>query len=88
MHDLALEYQQYLDATADRMFTKEVDEQKLNVQNKDSSHLVEWILNNIKFAVCDMPLNGLKMAVAFLGNSTVIQEMFKRVAEFFHCRGA
>ena len=26
---------------------------------------------------------GLKMAVAFAGNSTAIQEMFKRVAEYF-----
>merc|ERR1712182_10635 len=28
-------------------------------------------------------MGGLKMAVTFLGNSTAIQEMFKRVAEFF-----
>merc|ERR1739848_764569 len=26
---------------------------------------------------------GLKMAVSFAGNSTAIQEMFKRVAEYF-----
>merc|ERR1711964_106887 len=29
------------------------------------------------------PPKGLKMAVSFLGNSTAIQEMFKRVAEYF-----
>jgi len=33
--------------------------------------------------VCDIPPKGLKMAVAFAGNSTAIQEMFKRVAEYF-----
>jgi len=66
-----------------RMSTKEVDEQMLNVQNKNSSYFVEWIPNNIKSAVCDIPPKGLKMAVAFLGNSTAIQEMFKRVAEQF-----
>ncbi len=38
---------------------------------------------NIKAAVCDIPPKGLKMAVAFIGNSTAIQEMFKRVAEQF-----
>jgi len=76
----------YLTAAAlfrGRMSTKEVDEQMLNVQNKNSSYFVEWIPNNIKSAVCDIPPKGLKMAVAFLGNSTAIQEMFKRVAEQF-----
>ena len=33
-------------------------------------------------SVCDIPPKGLKMAVAFAGNSTAIQEMFKRVAEW------
>merc|ERR1719361_1400432 len=55
----------------------------LNVQNKNSSYFVEWIPNNIKSAVCDIPPKGLKMAVAFLGNSAAIQEMFKRLAEYF-----
>ncbi|CAK0880165.1 unnamed protein product [Prorocentrum cordatum] len=55
----------------------------LNVQNKNSSYFVEWIPNNIKASVCDIPPKGLKMAVAFAGNSTAIQEMFKRVAEYF-----
>merc|ERR1712125_207424 len=55
----------------------------LNVQNKNSSYFVEWIPNNIKASVCDIPPKGLKMAVAFAGNSTAIQEMFKRVGEQF-----
>merc|ERR1711924_280708 len=66
-----------------RMSTQEADEQMLNVQNKNSSYFVEWIPNNIKVGVCDIPPKGLKMAVAFLGNSTAIQEMFKRVADYF-----
>merc|ERR1719184_474019 len=66
-----------------RMSTKEVDEQMLNVQNKNSSYFVEWIPNNIKSSVCDIPPKGLKMATTFIGNSTCIQEMFKRVAEEF-----
>ncbi|CAK9046016.1 unnamed protein product [Durusdinium trenchii] len=76
----------YLTAAAlfrGRMSAKEVDEQMLNVQNKNSSYFVEWIPNNIKASVCDIPPKGLKMAVAFAGNSTAIQEMFKRVAEYF-----
>jgi len=55
----------------------------LNVQNKNSSYFVEWIPNNIKASICDIPPKGLKMAVTFAGNSTAIQEMFKRVAEYF-----
>jgi tubulin beta len=65
------------------MSTKEVDEQMLNVQNKNSSYFVEWIPNNIKSSVCDIPPKGLKMSTTFIGNSTSIQEMFKRVSEQF-----
>ena len=35
----------------------------------------------MKCGVCDIPPKGLKMAVCFVGNTTAIQEMFKRVAE-------
>ena len=34
---------------------KEVDEQMLNIQSKNSSYFVEWIPNNVKVAVCDIP---------------------------------
>jgi tubulin beta len=66
-----------------RMSTKEVDEQMLNVQNKNSSYFVEWIPNNIKCAVSDIPPKGLKMACTMLGNCTAIQELFKRVSTQF-----
>ena len=65
------------------MSSKEVDEQMLNVQNKNSSYFIEWIPNNMKCGICDIPPKGLKMAVCFVGNTTAIQEMFKRVAEQF-----
>jgi len=76
----------YLTASAlfrGKMATKEVDEQMVNVQNKNSSYFVEWIPNNIKSSVCDVAPANLKMAVTFLGNSTSIMEMFKRVIEQF-----
>jgi Tubulin C-terminal domain len=44
----------YLTASAlfrGRMSSKEVDEQMLNVQNKNSSYFVEWIPNNVKSSV-------------------------------------
>ncbi|KAI9450037.1 Tubulin/FtsZ, GTPase domain-containing protein [Lactarius psammicola] len=62
---------------------KEVEEQMQNVQNKNSAYFVEWIPNNVLTAQCDIPPRGLKMAVTFLGNSTAIQELFRRVSEQF-----
>ncbi|KAL5993908.1 Tubulin beta-1 chain [Asimina triloba] len=76
----------YLTASAmfrGKMSTKEVDEQMINVQNKNSSYFVEWIPKNVKSTVCDIPPTGLKMAATFIGKSTSIQEMFHRVSEQF-----
>ncbi len=64
----------YLTASAlfrGRMSTKEVDEQMLNVQNKNSSYFIEWIPNNVKSSVCDIPPKGLKMSATFIGKSLV-----------------
>merc|ERR1712118_453355 len=61
----------------------ELTQQMLNVQNKNSSYFIEWIPNNMKCGVCDIPPKCLKMAVCFVCNTTAIQEMFKRVAEQF-----
>ena len=66
-----------------RMSMNEVDEQMLSIQNKNSPYFVEWIPNNVKTAVCDIPPRGLKMAATFIGNSTAIQELFKRISEQF-----
>jgi len=71
--------------TASAMFrgkgvsTKEVDEQMLNVRNKNSSYFCEWIPHNIKASVCDIPHNGVSMSVTFIGNNTAIQTLFQRV---------
>jgi len=66
-----------------KMSTKEVDENMMSVQNKNTEYFVEWIPNNIKSSVCDIPPKGLKMSVTFLGNSTAIQEMFRRISTQF-----
>jgi len=76
----------YLTASAmfrGKMSTKEVDDQMLMVKNKNANYFVEWIPHNIKSSVCDIPPTGLKMAVTFIGNSTAIQEVFKRVNDQF-----
>lgn len=66
-----------------RVSMKEVEEQMQNVQSKNSAYFVEWIPNNVLTAQCDIPPRGQKMAVTFLGNSTAIQELFKRVSDQF-----
>lgn len=65
------------------MSMKEVDEQMLNIQTKNSPYFVEWVPNNVKTAVCDIPPRGLKMSATFIGNSTSIQVMFKRIGHRF-----
>jgi len=66
-----------------KISTKQVDDQMINVQSKNTQYFVEWIPNNIKSSVCDIPPKDLKMSTTFIGNSTSIQEMFKRVSEQF-----
>ena len=45
--------------------------------------VVEWIPNNVLTATCSVPPQGLKMSSTFIGNSTSIQELFKRIGEQF-----
>ncbi|KAJ3315699.1 Tubulin beta-2 chain [Boothiomyces sp. JEL0838] len=66
-----------------RVSTKEVDQCLLNYQQKNSQLFVEWIPNNAKTAICDVPPRGLPMSSTFIGNSTCIQELFRRVVEQF-----
>ncbi|KAG5437365.1 hypothetical protein PCANB_000796 [Pneumocystis canis] len=66
-----------------RISMKEVEDQMHNVQQKNSSYFVEWIPNNVQTALCSIPPRGLKMSSTFIGNSTSIQELFKRVGDQF-----
>jgi tubulin beta len=66
-----------------RMSMKEVDEQMSLMQTKNSQFFVDWIPNNVKTAVCDIPPKGLKMAATFVGNTTAIQQIFRRLDEQF-----
>jgi len=65
------------------MSSKEVDDQMLSMVNKNSSYFVEWIPNNVKASICDVPATGEGLSAVFIGNSTAIQEAWKRVAEQF-----
>jgi len=76
----------YLTASAmfrGKIATKEVDEQMLSVRDKNSAFFCEWIPNNIKSSICNIPPKGQTMAVTFIGNNTSIQVLFKRVHDQF-----
>ena len=76
----------YLTAAAyfrGKVSTKEVEDEMRNIQSKNSTQFVEWIPNNTKTSVCDVPPPGQKVTSTFIGNSTTIQDMFKRVADQF-----
>ncbi|CCF57349.1 hypothetical protein KAFR_0C03570 [Kazachstania africana CBS 2517] len=62
---------------------KEVEDEMLKVQTKNSDYFVEWIPNNVQTAVCSVAPKDLDMAATFIGNSTAIQELFKRVGDQF-----
>ncbi|KAK9461854.1 beta-tubulin [Lipomyces oligophaga] len=62
---------------------KEVEDQMRNVQTNNSGYFVEWIPNNVQTALCAIPPKGLKMSATFVGNSTSIQELFKRIGDQF-----
>jgi len=66
-----------------KLSTKEVEQQMLQIHDRHAAQFVEWIPNNIKTSVCDIPPAGLKAAATFIGNSTSIQELFKRIGEQF-----
>lgn len=48
-----------------------------------SSCFVEWILNDVKTDVCNIPPSGLKMTVIIIGNSMAIRELFKYISKQF-----
>ena len=64
---------------------KEVLEQSLNVGNKNSSYFVEWIPNNLKTSLYQVPSKDFNTSAVSIFNSTAIQEMFRRLGEKFGC---
>ncbi|KAL6122079.1 hypothetical protein NUSPORA_00927 [Nucleospora cyclopteri] len=62
---------------------KDVEEQMNLVQTKTSECFVEWIPNNVQTAVCNIPPAGMDMSATFIGNTTSIQELFRRIGDHF-----
>ena len=65
------------------MSTYELEENLLNVQNKNSSYFVEWIPNNINSCVCKIPAKGLKISGTLMANNTAVQVGFRGLCDQF-----
>lgn len=66
-----------------RVSMNEVEQGILGLQAKNSTSFVEWIPNNVKMACCDIAPRGVPMSATFLGNTTSIQQLFRRVHDQF-----
>lgn len=76
----------YLTAAAyfrGKVSTKEVEDQMHSMQTKNSPYFVDWIPNNIKTSVCDIPQLDAGTSSTFIGNTTAIQDLFKRMGDQF-----
>jgi tubulin beta len=62
---------------------RNIDEHMLNIQNRNSEYFAEWIPNNVITSVCDISHPGLQTSATFIGNTTAIQEPFRRISERF-----
>jgi len=62
---------------------QEVNEAVLSSRSKNNSYFVEWIPDNVKTTVFDIPPRTLNMSATLLGNSTAIRELFERIGEQF-----
>ncbi|OTA55659.1 beta tubulin [Hypoxylon sp. EC38] len=63
---------------------KEIEDQIATVQRRNSAYFVDWIPNNIQTAMCSEPApGGHEMSGTFVGNSTALQEILRRVGDQF-----
>jgi len=65
------------------MSTKDVDEQVFSTISRNAAHFVEWIPNNVKTSVCNVPPAGLPMCATFIGNTTAIKDVWQRIQDQF-----
>lgn len=58
---------------------KEIEHQLHIIQERNSDSFSNWVPNNIKTAICDIPPRGLKLSATFLSNTTAIRFLFERI---------
>merc|ERR1712039_426195 len=63
--------------------TQETDENIEKVQGSKAEEFVEWIPNNIKSSVIDVPPVDASISATFVTNTTALKAMFQRLASQF-----
>ncbi|KAI1487808.1 beta-tubulin [Biscogniauxia mediterranea] len=66
-----------------RISSREVEEQMRNIQSKHSPLFVDWIPENIQTTLCSVPPKGQPLSATFVGNTTALQGILRRVGEQF-----
>uniref|UniRef100_H2Y4E9 Tubulin beta chain n=1 Tax=Ciona savignyi TaxID=51511 RepID=H2Y4E9_CIOSA len=66
-----------------RMSLKEVNDQMIDMQNKNSDNFVDWIPNNVMTTTQNNPPPGVELTATSIGNNTAIQEAFQRLSTKF-----
>uniref|UniRef100_A0A182JIV0 Tubulin beta chain n=2 Tax=Anopheles atroparvus TaxID=41427 RepID=A0A182JIV0_ANOAO len=66
-----------------RLSTRLVEEQMAGALAKQGLACCDFIPNNVKSAICDVPPRGLKMAATFIANTTAITQLFRRITGQF-----
>ena len=54
-----------------------------SVRLKNELSFSNFIPNNVKSAICDVPPRGMKMAATFIANTTSITQLFRRITGQF-----
>ncbi|KAI3379263.1 hypothetical protein SNEBB_003915 [Seison nebaliae] len=67
----------------EKISMNEVDKLLLDNQNKYKDNFVEWIPNNVKTAVCNVPMKHSSLSSVFIGNTTAVKEVFQHTQERF-----
>lgn len=62
-----------------KMSSKEVDDEILNMVNANKN----WIPNDLKASICEVPPVGINMSSLVIGNSTCVKEPFLRILNQF-----
>ncbi|PWN95469.1 putative tubulin beta chain [Tilletiopsis washingtonensis] len=66
-----------------KVSSRDAERELQAVQTKNASQFVEWIPQCVSTSLCDVAPPGLRMSATFIGNTTSIQELFKRTHDAF-----
>merc|ERR1712048_920665 len=63
--------------------TQEIDDEVAKIQQKMADDFVNWIPNNIKSSLIEVPQEGSPIAGTFVANTTAIKGVFQRISTQF-----